>query len=95
MSRVGCPWDNAMAESFMRTLIREEVDVRPYRDLAEAQASIGRFIEDIYNGQRLHSALDYLAPAAFEARLPSGCPRTLSLLGPSACIGVHLRHKKG
>jgi putative transposase len=40
MSRVGCPWDNAMAESFMRTLKQEEVDGRPYRDLRQAQASI-------------------------------------------------------
>jgi transposase InsO family protein len=67
MSRVGCPWDNAMAESFMRTLKQEEVDGRPYRDLADAQACIGRFIEQVYNRQRLHSALDYLPPTAFEA----------------------------
>jgi len=69
MSRPACPWDNAMAESFMRTLKKEEVDGRRYRDLAQAQVSIGRFIDDVYNGQRLHSALDYLPPLAFEARL--------------------------
>jgi transposase InsO family protein len=67
MSRAGCPWDNAMAESWMRTLKREEVDGRAYRDLAEAKASIGPFIEDVYNRQRLHSALAYLAPEAYEA----------------------------
>ena len=67
MSRSGCPWDNAMAESWMRTLKREEVDGRPYRDLAEAKASIGTFIETVYNRQRLHSALAYLAPEAYEA----------------------------
>src|SRR5579875_2138252 len=39
MSRVGCPWDNAMAESFMKTLKTEEVDGRAYRDLAEARSS--------------------------------------------------------
>jgi len=69
MSRPACPWDNAMAESFMRTLKKEEVDGRRYRDLAEARTSIGQFIDDVYNAQRLHSALDYLPPLAFEARL--------------------------
>jgi transposase InsO family protein len=67
MSRVGCPWDNAMAESFMATLKREEVDGRAYRDLDDARGRIGGFLEEVYNRQRLHSALDYLAPAAFEA----------------------------
>jgi len=70
MSRVGCPWDNAMAESFMRTLKREEVDGRAYRDLADAEASIGTFLETTYNRQRLHSALNYQAPELFEARPP-------------------------
>lgn len=60
MSRVGCPWDNAMAESFMATLKREEMDGRSYRDLADARARIGPFLEEVYNRQRLHSALDYL-----------------------------------
>ncbi len=70
MSRPGCPWDNAMAESFMRTLKREEVDGRAYRDRADAAASIGPFIEEVYNRQRLHSALAYLPPEAFEASRP-------------------------
>jgi transposase InsO family protein len=67
MSRVGCPWDNAMAESFMRTLKHEEVDGQAYRDLADAQARIETFIEEVYNRQRLHSALAYRPPAAFES----------------------------
>jgi putative transposase len=66
MSRAGRPWDNAMAESFMATLKREEVDGRAYRDLADARASIARFLEEVYNGKRLHSALDYWPPAVFE-----------------------------
>ncbi len=67
MSRAGCPWDNAMAESFMRTLKKEEVDGRAYRALTEAEDSIGTFIETVYNRQRLHSALAYQAPTVFEA----------------------------
>jgi len=67
MSRVGSPYDNAKAESFMSTLKREEVDGRAYRTAHEARRSIGSFIEEIYNRQRLHSALIYLAPADFEA----------------------------
>jgi putative transposase len=57
MSRVGNPYDNAQAESFMKTLKQEEVDGQIYRDLDHARASIGTFIDDIYNRQRLHSAL--------------------------------------
>jgi len=66
MSRAGCPYDNAMAESFMKTLKAEEVDGRAYRDLDHARGEIGQFIETIYNRQRLHSALDYLSPEEFE-----------------------------
>lgn len=72
MSRIGSPYDNARAESFMSTLKREEVDGRQYRDAADARRSIGTFINVVYNRQRLHSALSYLAPAEFEATLPPG-----------------------
>ena len=66
MSRPGNPWDNAWAESFMKTLKAEEVDGQAYRNLAHAKSSIGTFMEDIYNQQRLHSSLGYLSPAEFE-----------------------------
>jgi putative transposase len=69
MSRVGNPYDNAKAESFMKTLKHEEVDGRNYRDLNQARAAIGAFIEDVYNRQRLHSALAYRPPTEFEANL--------------------------
>jgi Integrase core domain len=69
MSRRGNPYDNATCESFLKTLKYEEVYRTEYRDLAEARASIGVFLEQVYNQQRLHSALGYLPPAEFEAQL--------------------------
>lgn len=69
MSRKGNPYDNARAESFMKTLKCEEVYVRDYRTMDEARASIAYFIEQVYNAKRLHSALDYRPPATFEAAL--------------------------
>jgi transposase InsO family protein len=67
MSRPGNPWDNAWAESYMKTLKVEEEDGRRYRNFAHAVSMIGSFIEEMYNEQRLHSALDYLSPVEFEA----------------------------
>ena len=66
MSRVGNPYDNAFAESFIKTLKYEEVYRNKYADLAEATASIGEFIDQVYNRQRLHSALGYRSPLEFE-----------------------------
>ena len=66
MSRKGNPYDNAACESFMKTLKYEEVYRQEYRSLGEAQASIGEFIDRIYNHKRLHSALGYRSPEEFE-----------------------------
>ncbi len=66
MSRIACPYDNAMAESFMKTLKTEEVEGRPYRDIAHAESDIASFIKEVYNKTRLHSALRYLSPEEFE-----------------------------
>ncbi len=66
MSRLAYPYDNAMAESFMKTLKTEEVEGRPYRDIAHARDNIEAFIEQVYNKTRLHSALRYQSPEEFE-----------------------------
>lgn len=67
MSRTGNPYDNALAESFMATLKKEEVYLQDYEDLGDAEYHIGHFIEDVYNRKRLHSSLGYLPPIEFEA----------------------------
>jgi transposase InsO family protein len=67
MSRKGNPYDNAACESFMKTLKYEEVYRNEYRDFAEVRASIGEFLERVYNQKRLHSALGYVPPAEFES----------------------------
>jgi len=54
----------------MKTLKHEQVDGRRYHDLAEARADLGGFIETVYNRTRLHSALGYQAPAAYEDANP-------------------------
>ena len=66
MSRAGNPYDNAKAESFMKTLKAEEVNGKKYQSLDDARSRVGAFIDDIYNARRLHSAIGYKPPIAFE-----------------------------
>jgi len=67
MSRPGNPYDNAKAESFMKTLKTEEVDGRRFKNIEDARRSIATFIDIVYNTERLHSALGYRPPREFEA----------------------------
>jgi putative transposase len=66
MSRPGNPFDNAKAESFMKTLKAEEVNGKAFVDLDDARHRIDSFIADVYNRERLHSALGYQSPLEFE-----------------------------
>jgi len=69
MSHKASPWENAGCESWMKTLKYEKGYRQEYRDLAEARASIGQFIDKVYNQKRLHSALGYRPPVEFEQAL--------------------------
>lgn len=67
MAAVGQPTQNPYAERVIRTIKEEEVYLNEYEDFADAYQRIGHFIEDVYQTKRIHSALDYLTPAEFEA----------------------------
>lgn len=69
MSRRGNAYDNAKAESFIKTLKYEEVYLFEYETMADARARIRYFLEEVYNQKRLHSALGYVPPVEFEQQL--------------------------
>lgn len=87
MSRPGNPYDNAKAESFMKTLKHEQVRSHRWRDLEALRADLAAFFETTYNHQRLHSALGYQTPAAFEQLLLERPPAGASL-GLSGASGL-------
>lgn len=67
MSRTANPYDNATCESFLKTLKREEIYAGGYRNLDDLRERVTEFIDEYYNRCRLHSALRYCSPEAFEA----------------------------
>jgi len=66
MSRAGCPYDNAMCESWFKTLKQEEIYANEYQDMEDLIQHLEEFIDRYYNRLRLHSALGYRSPEQFE-----------------------------
>jgi putative transposase len=68
MATVGEPTENGYAERLMRTIKEECVSLTEFRDFADARAQLGRFLDQVYQQKRIHSALGYLTPAEFESQ---------------------------
>ena len=66
MTRTGNPYENAMMESFFKTLKHEEVNLGEYETYQDVVIRIHHFLEEVYNHKRLHSALGYRPPDEFE-----------------------------
>jgi putative transposase len=90
MSRPGRPWENGRCESFIKTLKQEQLDARSYRSLEELSGHVEGFIERVYNPVRLHSALAYQSPVAFERQ--QECERAVSEWMPAKMS--FLRHRE-
>lgn len=90
MSRPGRPWENGRCESFIKTLKQEQLDARSYRSLEELSGHVEGFIERVYNPVRLHSALAYQSPIAFERQ--QACERAAAEWMPAKMS--FLRHRE-
>ena len=69
MSQPATPEENAYIESFFKTMKREEVHVKNYKTFEDVIKNLPMFIDEIYNEERLHSALNYMPPSEYEAEV--------------------------
>ncbi len=83
MSRAGNPYDNAIMESFFKTLKNEEVYLWRYETIEDVLRRVPFFIKEVYNNKRLHSSLGYLPPVEFENNFLSQNNTNLMSLLPS------------
>jgi putative transposase len=67
MAAISEATENGYAERLMRTIKEEEVTLHEYANFREAYQHLGRFLDEVYQHRRIHSALGYLIPAEFEA----------------------------
>ena len=97
MSRLANPWDNAKCESFIKTLKQEEIRANEYRDLEHLRKNVTEFVEHYYHRQRLHSALGYQTPEAFEREMTLAAAEetaAMSFLGIRRSINPTYRSKR-
>ena len=72
MAAIGEATENGYAERLMRTIKEEEVTLHEYADFHGAYQHLGRFLDEVYQHKRIHSALGYLTPAEFETQWRQG-----------------------
>lgn len=88
MSRAGCPWENGVAESFFKTLKTNEVYLNDYQNIYEAKDNLFRFINKVYNQERLHSSLGYLPPCEFEELVKNSAVENINNINQTVTAAV-------